>query len=99
MTIQLSLPKNLQQRPATWDDVGIVVALLNASSQSTRGTDSTAVHWQKRHWYESEETEEKSTATEPNPEESDPEVFDNAYFNSPGLCFVAWDGDDDSPRP
>ena len=246
MTIQLTLPKNLQQRPATWDDVGIVVALLNASSQSTRGMDSTAVHWQKRHWYESginlesdsilvldgetavayvelvseapfvvyemvgvvhpdyrqrgigsqlvywaenrvqqtinaapegtavfiqnsifdsnqpgrdlftghgynivrdfvylqihmdakppnpvwadgidvrplqssdwdkvgpalheafkdhwgiveyeaEETEEESIATDPNPEESDPEAFDNAYFNSPGLCFVAWDGDE-----
>jgi len=47
------LSEKFQTRPATWNDVSDIVALLNASSQSTRGTNFTAVHWQKRHWYES----------------------------------------------
>ena len=40
-------------RAANWDDVTAIVALRNASSQSTRGTDVAADHWQRRHWHES----------------------------------------------
>ena len=47
-----TLSEKFQSRPASWSDVAAIVALCNASSQSTRGTDNTAVHWQKRHWYE-----------------------------------------------
>lgn len=28
-------------------------------------------------------------------EKAGPEAFDSAYFNSPGLCFVAWEGERD----
>ena len=42
-----------QTRSAQWSDVSAIVALRNASSQSTRGKDVTAIHWQKRHWHES----------------------------------------------
>ena len=49
---QVMLPERLQSQPATWGDVKAIVALRNASSQSTRGSDVTAVHWQKRQWYD-----------------------------------------------
>ena len=42
-----------QARPATQADLAIIVALRNASSQDTRGTNVTADHWQMRHWLES----------------------------------------------
>lgn len=41
-------------RAANWDDIPAIVDLRNASSRDTRGTDNTAVHWQKRQWYDSE---------------------------------------------
>lgn len=48
-----ALKEKYQVRAANWLDIHAVVDLRNASSQNTRGTDSTAVHWQKRHWYDS----------------------------------------------
>lgn len=36
----------------TWADVPAVVALSNTAAQSTRGTDVTADHWQRRHYYD-----------------------------------------------
>lgn len=49
------------------------------------------------HWgnieYETGKTEENDDETKQDPKLTDPEAFDPAYFNSPGLCFVAWDGD------
>ncbi len=50
---ELMLSNKFQTRPVTWANVSAIVALRNASSQETRGTDVTAVHWQKRRWYES----------------------------------------------
>ena len=43
-------PDKYKARAATWADTPAIVHLLNASSRSTRGTDVTAVHWQKRHF-------------------------------------------------
>jgi ribosomal protein S18 acetylase RimI-like enzyme len=48
------MTNRFQTRPAKWTDVHSIVDLRNSSSQSTRGTDVTAVHWQKRHWYDEE---------------------------------------------
>jgi len=49
------------------------------------------------HWgnieYETGETKETDEGIRRDPQKTDPEAFDSAYFNSPGLCFVAWDGD------
>jgi ribosomal protein S18 acetylase RimI-like enzyme len=47
------LPPGYQIRPATREDLPAVVALQNASSQDTRGTNCTADHWQMRQWLES----------------------------------------------
>jgi len=70
--------KSLQ--PADWDKVG--PALYEAFDD----------HWGNIE-YETGETEVNDEAPKPDPRKTDPEAFDNAYFNSPGLCFVAWDGD------
>jgi mycothiol synthase len=45
------LTEKYEIRPAKWTDVDHLVELRNASSQSTRGTDVTADHWQRRHWH------------------------------------------------
>ena len=49
----MTLSERYHFRPASWADVSAIAALRNASSQNTRGTDVTAVHWQKRQWYDS----------------------------------------------
>jgi ribosomal protein S18 acetylase RimI-like enzyme len=48
-----TIPAGYQARPATKADLNTVLALRNASSQDTRGTNVTADHWQMRHWLES----------------------------------------------
>ena len=50
--VESTLSEKFQRRQTKWADVAAIVALRNASSQSTRGTDVSAVHWQKRHWYD-----------------------------------------------
>jgi ribosomal protein S18 acetylase RimI-like enzyme len=49
------------------------------------------------HWgivaYKAEDMKDERMTEKPSIEKSDPDAFDDAYFNSPGLCFVAWDGD------
>lgn len=39
-------------RPTTIADISDIVAVFNASSMDTIGTQITAAHWQKRHWQE-----------------------------------------------
>ena len=51
-SIMNALTEKFQTRAADWTDVSAIVDLRNASSMSTRGTDVTAVHWQKRQWYD-----------------------------------------------
>ncbi len=50
------------------------------------------------HWgivdHESSAEESGNNADKPSPKETDPEAFNPEYFNSPGLCYVAWDGDE-----
>ena len=77
-------PDGIEVRPlqaTDWDKVGL--ALHEAFMD---------------HWgiveYDEDESGEEASSTKPKPEETDPEAFDDAYFNSPGLCFVAWDGDE-----
>lgn len=49
----------------------------------------------KDHWgiIEYEKQEQPDSSSKSPAKEMDPEAFDEAYFNSPGLCYVAWDGD------
>ena len=50
----------------------------------------------KDHWAVVDDAGEEPEAEpdRPNPREKDPGAFNSDYFNSPTLCFVAWDGDE-----
>lgn len=86
---------NMDEKPDTpvWAD-GIEVRPLQREDWVKAGP---ALHEAfQDHWgiIEYDGEEENETRTKPNPRETDPDAFDNAYFNSPGLCFVAWDEDE-----
>jgi mycothiol synthase len=87
---------DMSQKPPdpVWPE-GIEVRLLESGDWEKVGPalyEAFDDHWGNIE-YETGETEETDEGIKPDPQKTDPQAFDSAYFNSPGLCFVAWDGD------
>lgn len=86
---------DMDNRPAApvWPE-GINVRLLEPPDWAKVGPALDEAF--RDHWgaIDFEEGESEGDDSAPNPRVTDPEAFDNRYFNSPGLCFVAWNGEE-----
>ena len=51
-------------------------------------------HWGTLQYPESEEEEDETELPDGHPDKIEKPVFDRDYRNSPGLCFIAWAGDE-----
>lgn len=91
--IYLQIFMEVMPQAPQWPE-GIEVRLLKEEDWTKAGP---ALHEAfEDHWgvviFDGEEPKKTAAPPESSPRQSDPSAFDPAYFNSPGLCFVAWDG-------